>query len=326
MIFNERISAAEHQAIHVGLVSGPALLELRGRIREVRAAVGGDDAVAHTGLAVEFQISDAPDELVLASLLEELRERSISITVTASLTPAGPTDLRFQTESVTHADWAPAGPTLRDSPEFTDTPGGLSGPSDYWRLLGHVHRLVGDLEGDQQILDAGCGNGAFAAFLLIQDAYRLRLGSGRNLPRARYVGVDSPVLARQSKTALDLMAGELRRYLQAAGTTVWGSSPSFCSADLDRTLPFRNDQFDRIVCNLLMGYLRDPLVFLRELMRVLAPAGLLVLTSLNPRAENQIRFTGPMRQGDEGGTERLWGSLVHLKPVTSPQLLGHPLS
>jgi len=38
------------------------------------------------------------------------------------------------------------------------------------------------------------------------------------------------------------------------------------------------------VCNLVLGYLRDPLFTLRELIRVLAPCGKLVLTHFKPDA------------------------------------------
>ncbi|HET8579920.1 MAG TPA: PilZ domain-containing protein, partial [Nitrospiraceae bacterium] len=46
--------------------------------------------------------------------------------------------------------------------------------SDYWHLLDHIYSSLGVLERDERILDAGCGNGNFGMFLLINQAYRER--------------------------------------------------------------------------------------------------------------------------------------------------------
>jgi ubiquinone/menaquinone biosynthesis C-methylase UbiE len=56
-------------------------------------------------------------------------------------------------------------------------------------------------------------------------------------------------------------------------------------ADLNLPLPFRDNQFDRVVCNLVLGYLQDPLFTLGELMRVLGDNGRLVLTNLKPQSD-----------------------------------------
>jgi ubiquinone/menaquinone biosynthesis C-methylase UbiE len=55
--------------------------------------------------------------------------------------------------------------------------------------------------------------------------------------------------------------------------------------DLNTPLPFHDAQFEHVVCNLVLGYLRDPLFTLRELVRVLAPGGKLVLTHFKPQAD-----------------------------------------
>ena len=56
-------------------------------------------------------------------------------------------------------------------------------------------------------------------------------------------------------------------------------------ADLESPLPFPDHSFDRVVCNLVIGYVRDPLFTLREYLRVLAPHGRLVLSNLKPYAD-----------------------------------------
>jgi ubiquinone/menaquinone biosynthesis C-methylase UbiE len=50
-------------------------------------------------------------------------------------------------------------------------------------------------------------------------------------------------------------------------------------------LPFPDHSFDRVVCNLVIGYVRDPLSTLREYLRVLVPGGKLVLSNLKPYAD-----------------------------------------
>jgi len=55
--------------------------------------------------------------------------------------------------------------------------------------------------------------------------------------------------------------------------------------DLNAPLPFHDEQFDRVVCNLVIGYLRDPIFTLRELVRILSPHGKLIVTTFKPQAD-----------------------------------------
>jgi ubiquinone/menaquinone biosynthesis C-methylase UbiE/alpha-beta hydrolase superfamily lysophospholipase len=157
---------------------------------------------------------------------------------------------------------------------------------DYWQLLDHIYRLMGKLEGGEQILDAGCGNGNFGMFMLINHAYRCRSVKG-TVPRPlRYVGLDF---------VQDALATTRRNLIQVTTETDEQLPPgikphslmayTLACADLNVQLPFVDNQFDRIVCNLVIGYLTDPSQLLNEFMRVLAPGGKLVLTNLKPHAD-----------------------------------------
>jgi SAM-dependent methyltransferase len=162
----------------------------------------------------------------------------------------------------------------------------IANVADFWQLLDHIYRLAGAFEKGERILDAGCGNGNFAMFLLINQAYRQRSGSTPDLPTLRYVGVDFVLTALlQARLTLACTTDELRKKQLPAIMTQPLVTASLSLADLNMPLPFRDNQFDRIVSNLVLGYLRDPLFTLRELLRVLAPNGKLVLTNLKPQAD-----------------------------------------
>src|SRR5207247_4748691 len=69
-------------------------------------------------------------------------------------------------------------------------------------------------------------------------------------------------------------------------------------------LPIRDNRFDRIVCNLVLGYLQDPLFTLREFVRVLSPGGKMVITSLKPQADlSQIYQLTEHQPGQPEATE-----------------------
>ena len=59
----------------------------------------------------------------------------------------------------------------------------------------------------------------------------------------------------------------------------------WAQVDLGRPLPFPDNKFDRIVSNLVLGYISDPLAALKELYRVLAPGGRMVISNLKPHGD-----------------------------------------
>ena len=158
--------------------------------------------------------------------------------------------------------------------------------SDYWHLLDQIYSLMGRLDNGERVLDAGCGNGNFAIFLLINQAYRQQNAlRGKGEP-PHYVGIDFvPSALLQVRKNLSTATADLQGKFPAVLTPYSLLRTSLGLADLRMPLPFHNDQFDRIVCNLVLSYLDDPLFTLRELFRVLSPNGRLVLTNLKPHAD-----------------------------------------
>jgi SAM-dependent methyltransferase len=107
-----------------------------------------------------------------------------------------------------------------------------------------------DVRGCKHILDAACGNGRYARFLL------------------KHADPDAVL------TAFDLSPNMLRR----ARARLHSDRVSFAAADLTR-LPYAAGAFDAAVCGWVLEHLPDPRPGLRELARVLRPGGRLLLLS-----------------------------------------------
>jgi SAM-dependent methyltransferase len=111
-----------------------------------------------------------------------------------------------------------------------------------------IHPRAFDVRGCKRILDAGCGNGRYSKFLLRQ--------------------ADNDAVL----TTFDLSL----RMLQRAQARLRSPRISYVTADLTR-LPYADAVFDAIVCGWVLEHLPDPRPGLRELARVLAPSGRLLL-------------------------------------------------
>ncbi len=167
---------------------------------------------------------------------------------------------------------------------------------DYLHLLDHVYSLAGISEKGECILDAGCGNGNFGMFLLINQAYRQRNTKVKCKP-PHYVGIDFiPNAITHTRLNLAKVTADIQRRLPNMSRPQ-PMEISLGLANLNTPLPFRDNQFDRVICNLVIGYLQDPLFTLKELVRVLSPNGKIILTNLKPQADlsaiyrNFIRLT-----------------------------------
>jgi SAM-dependent methyltransferase/alpha-beta hydrolase superfamily lysophospholipase len=152
---------------------------------------------------------------------------------------------------------------------------------DYWQLLDHVHRFLGLNEAGMEprgirVLDAGCGNGHFGMFLKVNQEYRALKGDEK-VSLIRYTGLDFvPAGLAEAKRSLE------EEQQVASGRLL---DASFVCSDLNRPLPFADEQFDRVVCNLVVGYLDNPSFTISEFLRVLSPGGKLILTNLKPNAD-----------------------------------------
>lgn len=145
------------------------------------------------------------------------------------------------------------GHTLSDQEiarRYSASAGQLSLPPYFYPAVARF----GAIDSSGVILDAGCGNGD----LLVELA-------ARPSP-ARLVGVE-------------ISTGRLR----VAQQRLQGQA-CLMTIGADGRLPFADNTIDTIVTTEVIEHLKDPQRFLRELRRVLAPDGRLVLTSPNSDA------------------------------------------
>lgn len=157
---------------------------------------------------------------------------------------------------------------------------------DFRNLLSLADLMLGPPRQGERILDAGCGNGHYCAWLLWSTSAKIREAqqngiSLQNIQR-EYVGLDFvPGALSEASQRLASIRGEI----ETRGEKQTGLRFSFTLNDLDQKLPFPDSSFDKICCNLVISYVGNPKFTMRELMRVLKPRGRIVVTSLKPHAD-----------------------------------------
>ncbi len=209
--------------------------------------------------------------------------------------------------------------------------------SDYVQLLDHVFHALGPITPGQRLLDAGCGNGNAGLYFLqsLQDTQKQPdFISERPI---RYVGID--VIHEALSRAQSQMTQAYRRQQWSSPSGFPAVQMSWSQVDLQHALPFADNQFDRIVSNLVLGYLSDPQEVLRELFRVLAPSGRMVLSNLKPNgdfseiyqnlvshagesnqkveARNLLNNYGKIRQAEKEGQFRFFDQTEWMKCLNS---------
>jgi alpha-beta hydrolase superfamily lysophospholipase/SAM-dependent methyltransferase len=154
---------------------------------------------------------------------------------------------------------------------------------DYMAALDHIYHLLSTVSPRDRLLDAGCGNGHFGSFLFTKEWMRRQQTKHQHDEPIHYVGVDFVETAlKEANTHLNQILKQASQGSSAYTNPSNILMPNFYRLDLNKPLPFRDESFDRIMSNLVIGYLRDPAASIRELLRVLAPGGKLVLTNLKP--------------------------------------------
>jgi SAM-dependent methyltransferase len=133
---------------------------------------------------------------------------------------------------------------------YTAVAASLSMPRYFYSFVARFAPSVSAL----RVLDVGCGNGQLLAELI------------HRFPGSHFWGTE-------------LSSGRLRLARQCLGYRV-----SLLQTDGDGYIPFKDNAFDLIFVTEVIEHLKQPVLFLQEIYRILAPSGRLVLTTPNSDA------------------------------------------
>jgi SAM-dependent methyltransferase len=156
----------------------------------------------------------------------------------------------------------------------------------YWQKHAAVIRAMFEPLSDAVIDDAATGPGKSA----------LDVAAGTGEPSLRMAEVCGPSAAVACTDAVADMVAAAKR--EAGRRGLRNVTFAQCAAD---ALPFRGGCFDAVVCRLGVMFFADPIASLREMLRVLAPAGRLALavwhgSEFNPFFQVVLQVLAPYVQ------------------------------
>jgi len=157
---------------------------------------------------------------------------------------------------------------------------------DYRQFLCDISGFL-NIQQDDKILDAGCGNGHFGAWLfekIIEELYERKIEL-KDFRTIGYTGLD--FVEKSLKEARYKHLNLLRRvYRELSLPDKYPAiNFSYVLANMEENLPFVDNYFDKICCNLVVSYVKDPRFCAGELLRVLKQGGIMIISSMKPFAD-----------------------------------------
>lgn len=146
---------------------------------------------------------------------------------------------------------------------------------DYQNLLSLIVQLLGGIDLDDIMLDAGCGNGHFGAWIL----YNMEKAIKRGHSLFSYTGLD---FADDALSDAKRIHGDILKKIFSDEIGKVEDNFKHILMNLEDELPFPDDYFNKICCNLVISYLKDPVKVLKNLFSKLRPNGKIVVSSLKP--------------------------------------------
>lgn len=153
---------------------------------------------------------------------------------------------------------------------------------DYQDLLSLVIQLLNGISSSDHILDAGCGNGHLGAWILSA------------MKKTQKFSLDYTGLDLVDKAIDD--ARELHKNIIDQKSLNSKVKMHYVISDLELKLPFEDQEFTKICCNLVVSYLNRYDYTMKELFRVLKPGGRIVVSSLKPYADLSMIYKDYMDQ------------------------------
>lgn len=148
---------------------------------------------------------------------------------------------------------------------------------DYQNLLSLVAQLLGEVEDGCRLLDAGCGNGHFGAWLLSNIDTVVRRSPADT--HFKYVGLD---FAEDALSDAKKVHAHILNKISATYAKKVKCDFKYITQDLEEGIPFEDSSFDKICCNLVISYLKNPEDVLANLYSKLKQDGRIVVSSLKP--------------------------------------------
>lgn len=158
----------------------------------------------------------------------------------------------------------------------------MSTVSEYSDFFHKIMMLLGNVDPGDRILDAGCGNGSFGRWLLSLAA------ANKLTADFHYFGAD---FVSEALQYAQKMHEEAVRKINVNNIKI---NPNFTYniVDLTKSLPYIDNYFDHVCCNLVLSYLPDPVRSIEELLRVSKAGRRIVITSVKPKPDFSSIYRG----------------------------------
>ena len=156
---------------------------------------------------------------------------------------------------------------------------------EYRDFMSLINSLLGKTGQGGIILDAGCGIGLYGGWLLgsrPEKGNKIYGERDSSYKPSTYLGLDFAETAlKEAKDKHSYIKRQIYyEYRFSKNSPILNCC--YILADLDYPLPFKDNCFDKICCNLVISYLANPASSVKELFRVLKHRGKVVITSLKP--------------------------------------------
>ncbi|MGJ8639164.1 MAG: methyltransferase domain-containing protein [Opitutaceae bacterium] len=170
---------------------------------------------------------------------------------------------------------------------------------DYFKTLAN---LLGAMQSYDVLLDAGCGNGFYG--IGVMRALLQKVQSNAQFPKSvHYCGVDLTTsgLSRSYSRHVDELIQLQQQMLESDGVVGF----SYRKIDFDTiggesggTLPFSNGSISKVCSSLVLSYLKEPILIMKEFYRVLKDGGVAVVSSMKPGCDMTVLYHTFMSQED----------------------------